>query len=156
MLSVRQGSFPGQFSEIVDIAVDANENIYIVDRGNDRIIKTDSNGSILWQTGKSGRQDGEFKGPKTLLSPLITNCLCSMQEMRASRYLTVTENFLESSEAKEANRAILGNPGVSPWNRGSSCMLVTAETKGYRRSFSNIPRKSPKRCLPNLRSTKSS
>ena len=44
------------------MAVDAVENLYVVDRGNDRIAKYDSDGSLLWEAGKTGNQDGEFQG----------------------------------------------------------------------------------------------
>jgi DNA-binding beta-propeller fold protein YncE len=46
--------------------VDSSENVYVVDRGNDRISKYDSNGTLVWEAGKTGRQDGEFSGPSNI------------------------------------------------------------------------------------------
>lgn len=53
----------GQFDGPTDVAVDANNNVYVVDSGNHRIQKFDSTGQFLGQWGGRGRADGQFETP---------------------------------------------------------------------------------------------
>ena len=45
------------------IALDKNENVYVADTGNDRIMVFDKNGKTLRTIGKSGSGDSEFNNP---------------------------------------------------------------------------------------------
>ena len=55
-----QGSGNGQFSGPQHIAIDVNGNIYVADRGNNRIQKFDRRGNYLDQWGTFGSGNGEF------------------------------------------------------------------------------------------------
>jgi len=57
------GSGDGQFSSPYGVAVDASGNVYVVDEGNSRIQKFDSNGTYLTQWGSLGSGDGQFSRP---------------------------------------------------------------------------------------------
>ncbi len=46
------------------LALDNNENIYVLDAGNQRIQKFDSNGQYLQTVGKKGQGPGEFERPE--------------------------------------------------------------------------------------------
>ncbi len=57
------GSGNGQFSYPYGVAVDASGNVYVADRGNNRIEKFDTNGNYLAQWGTSGSGSGQFNQP---------------------------------------------------------------------------------------------
>ena len=58
-----QGKGNGQFQDPRGIAVDEEGNIYVVDSGNHRIQKFDSNGKFLIQWGSQGTEPGQFQEP---------------------------------------------------------------------------------------------
>lgn len=51
------------FYEVANIAMDSNENIYVLDSGNHRIQKFDFKGQYLQTIGKKGQGPGEFERP---------------------------------------------------------------------------------------------
>jgi len=53
----------GEFSYPTGIALDSSANVYVVDSGNDRIQKFDSNGNFLLKWGIKGYDDGQFDHP---------------------------------------------------------------------------------------------
>ena len=61
-----EGNYPRQFNVPYSIEVDPFDNIYVVDRGNDRIQKFDENGKFVKQWGSEGKGNGE-------LTPLLEN-----------------------------------------------------------------------------------
>ena len=54
----------GQFNFPADLTVDNNGNVYVVDEGNCRIQKFDSNGNFITAWGQRGNRDGEFWEPE--------------------------------------------------------------------------------------------
>lgn len=48
------------FNSPHDVAIDKNDNIYVVDKGNHRIVKLSSNGLLLRSWGSKGAKRGEF------------------------------------------------------------------------------------------------
>ena len=52
-----------QFYRVTEIALDTQENIYVLDSGNHRIQKFDGNGNYLQTIGKKGQGPGEFWEP---------------------------------------------------------------------------------------------
>ncbi len=58
-----KGKGQGQFNLPHDIAIDSKGNIYVVDTGNHRIQKFDSQGRYLTSWGTEGTNDGQFKSP---------------------------------------------------------------------------------------------
>ena len=46
-----------------DVATDSSGNVYVVDFGNNRIQKFDSNGNFITKWGSEGAGDGQFKSP---------------------------------------------------------------------------------------------
>jgi len=57
------GSGPSQFSQPGGDAVDAAGNVYVADRGNNRIQKFSPAGALLTQWGQFGTADGDFESP---------------------------------------------------------------------------------------------
>ncbi len=54
------------FYRVRDIALDSNDNIFIIDSGNSRIQKFDSKGQFLQTIGRKGQGPGEFERPRRL------------------------------------------------------------------------------------------
>ena len=57
------GTGNGEFNDPHDLTVDDDGNIYVVDKGNNRIQKFESNGNFVLTFGSFGAGDGEFKAP---------------------------------------------------------------------------------------------
>ena len=58
-----EGSGREQFKEPRAMAVDAQGNLYVVDKGNHRIQKIDANGAFVATWGGEGSEEGKFKDP---------------------------------------------------------------------------------------------
>jgi len=67
VLVTKWGSFGtanGRFSGVGGIGLDSLGHIYVVDRGNDRIEKFDSNGKFITAWGSRGTANGQFASPE--------------------------------------------------------------------------------------------
>ncbi len=58
-----RGSGDGQFISPSDVAIDSSGNVYVVDNGNNRIQKFDTNGIFLTTWGSLGSNDAQFNQP---------------------------------------------------------------------------------------------
>ncbi|MEW6557506.1 MAG: 6-bladed beta-propeller [Elusimicrobiota bacterium] len=59
-----RGTGDGQFDRPTGVAVDSSGNVYVVDTGNFRIQKFNSNGIFILKWGSQGSGDGQFTGPQ--------------------------------------------------------------------------------------------
>ncbi|MDQ4066634.1 MAG: 6-bladed beta-propeller, partial [Thermoproteota archaeon] len=57
------GSGDGQFSSPSGIAIDSSDNIFIVDRANNRVQVFDNNSNFITKWGSPGSADGQFDNP---------------------------------------------------------------------------------------------
>jgi len=55
------------FDNPLDVAFDRFNNIYVVDKGNSRIVKLDPNGMLIKIWGKLGKEVGEFTFPHSII-----------------------------------------------------------------------------------------
>lgn len=55
------GTGSGEFDQLHGLAIDSDDNLYVVDANNNRIQKFDSSGSYLTQWGSAGSGDGQFE-----------------------------------------------------------------------------------------------
>lgn len=58
-----EGTGDGEFNEPADIAIDSRGNVYVVDKGNNRIQKFSGNGKFILKFGEEGDAEGKFKNP---------------------------------------------------------------------------------------------
>ncbi|MCH8849194.1 MAG: TIGR03663 family protein [Chloroflexi bacterium] len=59
------GSGEGEFKEPAGITVDADGNLYVVDRLNQRVQKFDADGQFVTMVGEQGNEVGQFHNPNT-------------------------------------------------------------------------------------------
>jgi hypothetical protein len=62
-LGLEEGDEKLIFGDELEIAVDSEENIYILDSRNFRVLKFDKNGKFLWKIGRKGQGPGELERP---------------------------------------------------------------------------------------------
>jgi DNA-binding beta-propeller fold protein YncE len=68
------GTRPGQFgSYVYGIGTDADGNVYVADRGNQRIEKFDAGGAFLTMWGSHGTGDGQFMRPVAVTADAAGN-----------------------------------------------------------------------------------
>ncbi|UCC41582.1 MAG: 6-bladed beta-propeller [Candidatus Aminicenantes bacterium] len=68
------GKYEGEdylmFVRYLSIVVDSELNLYLLDRGNHRLLKFSNKGNFIWQTGRKGQGPGEFQYPREIsISP---------------------------------------------------------------------------------------
>ncbi len=61
-----EGSGDGQFKEPFDVAVGAGGDMFVLDRGNDRVERFNEAGEYLGQFGEEGSGDGQLRAPDAL------------------------------------------------------------------------------------------
>jgi len=62
-----EGAGKGQFKHPADVDVDSKGNIWVVDKGNNRLEKFNNKGEFLLEVGTSGSGDGQFSGPSAIV-----------------------------------------------------------------------------------------
>ena len=69
-LSIGKGTGEDNFTfyERLDITVDSKGNIYVLDIGDQRIVKFDKKGKFIWNAGRKGQGPGEFQSRPSQLS----------------------------------------------------------------------------------------
>lgn len=60
------GNANGQFNTPYDMATDSNGNVFVLDRGNNRVQKFSANGTYISKFGLSGYATGEFSSPHAI------------------------------------------------------------------------------------------
>lgn len=82
------------FYRIGDIAVDSQNNIYVMDRGNYRIQKFDKDGNYLQTIGRKGEGPGEFMRPFNIFLDELGNIY--VLELRKLNLFDPTGNYIKS------------------------------------------------------------
>ncbi len=64
------------FHSSLDVAVDSNQDIYVLDKRNHRFMKFDSKGNHIWTSGRQGQGPGELQNPnKIKITPSKGICI---------------------------------------------------------------------------------
>lgn len=113
------GEAPGQFNRAMDITVDKQGKLCVVDTGNCRVERFETDGRFLGVIGKPGTEPGELKDPFTIALARDGSLLvCEYGNHRVSQF-TVTGQFLRT----------YGGPGHEPGQfsgpRGVAISAVT-------------------------------
>ncbi len=89
------GSGNGQFSSPSGIAFDAEGNIYVTDRSNDRVQIFDSNGNYLDQFGTSGSGNGQLDNPYDIVISSEQKIYVSEATNRRVQIFDLDGNYLD-------------------------------------------------------------
>ncbi len=94
ILGQEQGADYLMFYRLRDLAVDSEQNIYVLDAGNHRVIKFGKQGQFIWKVGRKGQGPGEFQYPRDVsLSPEEEVVVGDGQRVH---FFTVESNYLRS------------------------------------------------------------
>ena len=89
-----KGAGDGQFRSGVSLELDRTGNIYVIDRGNNRIQKFDSNGNFLFKFGTKGIGDGQFDFPLGIVLDSIGNIYVADFKNNRIQKFDANGNFL--------------------------------------------------------------
>ena len=93
------GSDAGQFEHTMDIAVDPEDDIYVVDSGNDRVEKFNPAGEFLLEFGEEGSGEGQFEGPAGITTDSQGNVYVTDSTLdRVEKFNPAGEFLLEFGE----------------------------------------------------------
>ncbi len=91
------------------MAVDADGNVYVVDSGNNRIQKFDSNGTYLSQFGSSGSGNGQFTSPQGIAVDTAGNIYVADSANQRIEKFDSNGNFLFKFGTPGSTPGLLGN-----------------------------------------------
>ena len=102
-------NFATNFTSPTGIAIDSNDDVYVVDSGNSKINKFDSNGKLLLSWGNSGNGNGQFVHPNGIVvgSKYVYVVILGMPE---SKYFTKMEHSFTHGENMEMNKVCFTLP----------------------------------------------
>ncbi len=101
----QKGSKTGQFLYPTSVAVDAFDNILVVDHQNNRIQVFNSNGIFLHSFGQKGCGDGEFSGPSAIA-------------INSNGHILVSDTFNNRIQIFDASRKFLVKFGQKGYGDG--------------------------------------
>jgi hypothetical protein len=124
-VGVEEGEDYLMFFRLRDIAVDVDQNLYVLDGGNHRLLKFDRDGNFIWQTGREGQGPGEFQYPGRLSITQDRNI--AVLDERFVQYFDDQGKFLKSFRTEKSfrnmtfladgrlfvNIMLRGQPGIS-------------------------------------------
>jgi hypothetical protein len=84
------------FSQVVDIAVDEEENIYILDLKESQLKVFDRNGKYSKKIGKMGQGPGEMRAPRSLVITPQQEILVNDPSARKIHFFTLDGDYLKS------------------------------------------------------------
>lgn len=89
-----EGSNDGEFQTVGGYDIDSSGNIYITDKGNNRIQKFDPSGNFISKYGSDGTDDGEFSSPTSLLIDSNNNIFVIDSENNRVQKFDSSFNFI--------------------------------------------------------------
>lgn len=108
-----EGSGPGQLKHPAGVAIDPAGDLWVVDRGNDRVQKFSSEGELLDQFGSSGTGDGQFASPADVAIDLEGNLwVTDSGNHRVQKFDSKGEFLLKFGSLGTGNRQFNGPSGI--------------------------------------------
>jgi len=107
------------FHSSLDVAVDSNENIYVLDQRNHRFVKFDSKGNHIWTSGRQGQGPGELQRPsKIKITPSERICILDGSDKihfydlqgRYIHSISVMSHSIEDFQYTEDGRIFMNTP----------------------------------------------
>ncbi|MCP2520400.1 6-bladed beta-propeller [Candidatus Aminicenantes bacterium AC-708-M15] len=119
-IGVEEGPDYLMFGNYIKVDVDQEENVYILDSQNSRVLKFDKNGKFLWQVGRKGQGPGEFEYPEDLI---ITENELIVAESTRIHYFDKNGNFKKTYRMEKPIKGIIACPD----NQIIASLLITGQ-----------------------------
>ena len=103
-IGVEEGLDYLMFGNNIKIDVDNDQNIYVLDSQNSRVLKFDKNGKFLWQVGRKGQGPGEFGFAEDLI---ITENELIVAESTRIHYFDKNGNFKKTYRVEKPIKDII-------------------------------------------------
>jgi sugar lactone lactonase YvrE len=126
------GEFGGLFSGPSDLATDASDNVYVVDPGNHRVQKFDSDGTFLTKWGSEGTGDGEFRDPSGIATDGLDNLYVADRGNRRVQKFDSDGTFLTKWGGPGTGDGRFAYPGPSDLAADASGNVYVADTGNQR------------------------
>lgn len=126
------GSANGQFTQPCGVAVDGNGDIYVTDRGNDRVQKFAPEGTLLTVWGTTGSGPGEFEGPWDVAVDDFGNVFVSDESHRIQKFQRATTGVPESTSLATVTafpNPFAGHRLVVLWTESGIPLLLPEQTR---------------------------
>ncbi len=125
-----QGSADGQFSQPSGLTVDEEGNIYVMDTGNRRIQKFDSEGEFITKWGTSGSGNGQFDNPSHIALDASGNVYVSDTGNHRIQKFSSDGTFLASFGTQGAGEGQFDSPqGITVLSDGR---IIVADSGNQR------------------------
>jgi len=130
------GAGPGQFNSPIDVAVDADSNVYVTEAGNHRVQKFDAAGGFIRQWGSQGSGDGQFMFPLGIA--IGSDGIVYVADVQTSRIQRFTPDggFVSAWGTAGTDPGMLGGPG-RPFIDADGRVLVPEGSNNRVSMFSN-------------------
>jgi hypothetical protein len=121
------------FYRVRDIALDSNDNIYVIDGGNCRIQKFNPDGQFLQTIGRKGQGPGEFERPRQLFIDSQNNIYVEDREQ-----IKVHDSKGEFKKSIPINGSVSEFAVDSEGNIFANARLLSREELKYQRMFTKV------------------
>ncbi|HEX7238781.1 MAG TPA: 6-bladed beta-propeller, partial [Longimicrobiaceae bacterium] len=122
-VGVEDGRESEMFSNVDQVAFDAQDNLYVLDRGNNRVQVFDRTGRFVRQVGKKGGGPGEFQAPLGLAVTTDGTLVVADLGHRSYSLFGRDGRYQRSVPFGDEWMPMLGGVGMAPHPRGG---IVTA------------------------------
>jgi tripartite motif-containing protein 71 len=112
------GSGDGQFGLALAIAVDPQDNLYVVDINNNEIQKFDSSGKFLLKWGGKGSGDGQFSNPTSVAIDMQGNVLVSDADTGRLQKFDSNGKFLSQVYLGAVDGMVIGPVAMAVGDQG--------------------------------------
>jgi DNA-binding beta-propeller fold protein YncE len=114
----KAGSGDGQFGLALAIAIDSQDNVYVVDIDNNEVQKFEASGKFLLKWGGKGSGDGKFSEPTAVAIDLQGNVLVSDVETGRLQKFDSNGKFLSQVYLGAVDGLVIGPVALAVGNQG--------------------------------------
>jgi sugar lactone lactonase YvrE len=113
-----QGTGDGQFQLALAIAIDAQDNVYVVDLNNNEVQKFDGSGKFLLKWGMKGSGDGQFSRPAAVAIDMQGNVLVTDVDTGRLQKFDSNGKFLSQVYLGGVDGMVIGPVALAVGDRG--------------------------------------
>jgi hypothetical protein len=140
------GSGPGEFRGPAAVAVDGAGDVYVADRGNERVVELAPNGGVLREWGSAGRADGHFRSPGGIAVDGAGNVYALDGENNRVQVFDSGGRFLEKWGLRGTALGAFSQPAAIALDCAGN--VYVADTNNNRVEGFDAAARSPAGCIP--------